>query len=722
MPNYSGSPACPTSSWKSWLWGALLVLLVAVAYGSTLDNGFIWDDDYYVENNVTLRSGQGLHDIWFKLGAVPQYYPLVHSSFWIEYHLWGLDPRGYHAVNLLLHAGAVVVLWRLLARLAVPGAWLAAAIFAVHPVHVESVAWVTERKNVLSCLLALGSLLAYLRFSPPEAVVASEAGPSKVWAEWRYYVLALVLYVAALFSKTVTSSMPAVLLVIYWWKRGRFSWRDAARLAPFFAVGLALAGITVWMERTHVGAEGQEWDLSPVARLLIAGRAVWFYAGKLAWPYPLIFFYPRWTIDEAAWWQYLFPGAALAALVLLWLVRKQTGRGPLAATLIFGGVLIPAVGFFNVYPFRYSFVADHFQYHASIALTSLAAAAATLAVSRFAKDRLWLGPTAGAGLLLTLALVTWERTFVYKNSIILYQDTIARNPTSWVAHYNLGNRLLDQGKYDEAIEQYHRVLASCPNDDEALNNLAICLQAQGKYDEALDAYHRVVTLRPHYFSAYYNLGVCLQKQDNIDGAIEEYRRAIAVRSDDESVHYHLANCLRRQGKYDEAIDEYRRAVALRRDDYRAWHDYTLAFVNKGDLPSAVEKARQALAINPQFSEGHDTLGCILFDLGKTSEAIEEIKTAARLQPDTARYCEHLGLMLIKTGDPAAAEAALREAMRLDPQSAEPHNLLGVVLGQRGDIAAAIAQFETALSKNPQHPGATDNLNKALQSQREAQER
>ena len=299
--------ASPTADRRRWfppktVLAALgLLALVAAVYWPTLDNGFIWDDETYLENNVSLRSATGLYNIWFKLGAVPQYYPLVHTTFWIENHLWGLDPRGYHVVNLLLHAAAAVLVWRVLRVLELPGAWLAAAIFAVHPVHVETVAWVTERKNVLSCCLALGSIWSYLQFSPPrpdESRPDARVGTSH---QWWFYSLSLVLYVLALFSKTVACSVPAVLLVVYWWKRGRFDWREAARLAPFFVVGLALASLTVWMEKVRVLAVGDEWNFSPADRLLIAGRALWFYAGKLVWPWPLIFFYPRWTIDDTAW-------------------------------------------------------------------------------------------------------------------------------------------------------------------------------------------------------------------------------------------------------------------------------------------------------------------------------------------------------------------------------------------------------------------------------------
>ena len=362
-PRRSGGP----SPWRAWVAAALLILLVVLVYFPTLENGFISDDWYYVKGNTALISTSGLSDIWFKLGTIEQYYPLVHSSFWLEYRLWGHDPRAYHVVNFLLHAAAALLVWRLLVCLEVPGAWLAAAIFAVHPVEVESVAWASERKNVLSCLLAIASMLAYFRFSPPHASPAAHASARDTSSGCAYYVLAFVLYTAAVLSKSVVVSVPAVILVIYWWKRGRVTRRDAVRLAPFFSVGLALASLTIWMEKTYVGARGREWELPLLDRVLIAGRALWFYPSKLLWPHPLLFFYPRWAIDAGVWWQYLFPAAALAVVISLWLAQARIGRGPLAAVLVFAGVLTPALGFFNVYPFRYSFVADHYQYHASIA-------------------------------------------------------------------------------------------------------------------------------------------------------------------------------------------------------------------------------------------------------------------------------------------------------------------------------------------------------------------
>ena len=341
-----------------------------------LRGGFNWDDDAYVTNNLTLRSVHGLSQIWGQLTATPQYYPLVFTSFWLEYHLWGLNPLGYHVVNVLLHALAAMLLWRVLVRLQLPGAWLAAGIFALHPVAVESVAWVTERKNVLSAVFYFAAALAYLRWRDDGTTTTGLRATSS-WRSLVLYLLSLALFICALFSKTVTASLPAALLLVIWWKHGRIAGRDVWPLLPFFVAGAALGLVTSWLERTHVGANGPEWALSFFDRCLIAGRALWFYAGKLFWPANLTFIYPRWQIDPGIWWQWLFPAAAIALVMILWSLRGRIGRGPLVAVLFFAGTLLPALGFANVYPMRYSFVADHFQYLASVGLIVLAAAGLT---------------------------------------------------------------------------------------------------------------------------------------------------------------------------------------------------------------------------------------------------------------------------------------------------------------------------------------------------------
>jgi tetratricopeptide (TPR) repeat protein len=490
--------------------------MTLAAYWPATGCGFIWDDDDYVEQNLLLRSTEGLGQIWLDVGATPQYYPLVHTSYWLEYRLWEDDPRGYHVVNMLLHALAAVLLWRVLKVLDVPGAWLAAAVFALHPVHVESVAWITERKNVLSGVFYLASALLYLRLT----LRTGEERPSR-WL----YAGALALFVCALLSKTVTCSLPAALLLVLWWKRGRLGWQDVRLLAPFFALGVAFGLLTIWMEVHRVGAQGTTWDLTFIDRCLIAGRALGFYAGKLIWPWPLMFVYPRWQIDAGAWWQYLFPIATAGVVIALWLTRNRLGRGPLVAVLLFAGTLVPALGFFDVYPMRYSFVADHFQYLAGLGLIALGAAGLATAGRRCGDLGLVSAGIAAGVLLITLGTVTWRYTHAFHDAETLWRDTLAKNDGAWIAHNNLGMILQSGGHPDEAFHHFSRAVAINPDHAEAQNNLGGSLGLQGRTDEAIVCFRRAVDLDPGLARAHANLGSALLIQGRPDEAMIHLRSA-----------------------------------------------------------------------------------------------------------------------------------------------------------------------------------------------------
>jgi tetratricopeptide (TPR) repeat protein len=494
----------------------LLVLMTLAVYWPVTGCGFIWDDDDYVHQNVLLRSPEGLGRIWLDVGATPQYYPLVHTSYWLEYRLWEDDPRGYHVVNILLHALAAVLLWRVLKLLEVPGAWLAAAVFALHPVHVESVAWITERKNVLSGVFYLASALLSLRFT-------LRTGEDRL-SRW-LYAGALVLFVCALLSKTVTCSLPAALMLALWWKRGRITWNDVRLLAPFFALGVAFGLLTIWMEVHRVGAEGATWDLTFMDRCLIAGRALWFYAGKLIWPWPLMFIYPRWEIDAGAWWQYLFPVAAAGVVAALWFARARLGRGPLVAVLLFAGTLVPALGFFDVYPMRYSFVADHFQYLASIGLITLAAAGLVTAARRCGDLGLVSAGIAAGALMVTLGSVTWTHGQAFQDAETLWRTTIRENDDAWIAHNNLGTILQSGGRPDEAFHHFRRAVEINPDHAEAQNNLGGILGIQGRTDEAIVHFRRALELDPGLARAHANLGSALLTQGKPDEAMIHLRSA-----------------------------------------------------------------------------------------------------------------------------------------------------------------------------------------------------
>jgi protein O-mannosyl-transferase len=560
--------------------GVLIVLLSFAAYSPALDGGFVWDDDDYVTANQNLLDAEGLRRIWFELGAVPQYYPLVHTTFWLEYRLWGLDPLGYHVVNVLLHILAALLLGRVLTTLRVPGAWLAAAIFALHPVGVESAAWITERKNVLSAVFYFAAALAYFRLAdpadapggdapaeralPPRAVDGASQGVSRRRGSrrqsavresasngaavvetavpvpardrsWRWYGLSLALFVAALLSKTVTCSLPAALLLVRWWKRGAIGRRDLVPLAPFFAVGLAFGLLTAWMEKHHVGAQGAEWSLGWIESGLVAGRALWFYAGKLLWPAQLSFIYPRWTIDATVWWQWIFPVAAVGAVAALWFARHRIGRGPLVAVLFFAGTLAPALGFFNVYPMRYSYVADHFQYLASAGLIALAA-------SLLARVRL---PVAAA-VPVVLGVLAWNQAHDYKDIETLWRATLARNPECWLAHNNMGLLMRAQGRAGEAEYHYRAALRVQPDDGDINYNIGNLLAGTGRLGEAIGHYRLAIESGVGQADAHNNLGAALLTRGDprdLDEAIQHFRAALELQPHRPDTHYNLGNAL-----------------------------------------------------------------------------------------------------------------------------------------------------------------------------------
>jgi Tfp pilus assembly protein PilF len=462
-------------AWKSSVpnW-ALLILITVTAYLPALSGRFVWDDDSWTTNiGGLLGSSSGLRSIWLDPTALQQYYPLTGTSFWLDYQFWGFRPLPYHVENVLLHACAALLAWRLLRALQVPGAWLASAIFAVHPVMVESVAWITERKNVLSLVFYLGALLAYGRFNSfwkaeNDTVAGANAASSQ---RWPAYAWALVLFIAALLAKTTAFSLPAVILLIGWWKRGHIRWRsDVLPTVPFFGAAIGLCSITAWLEKGHVGASGPEWVLSFPERCLVAGRVLWFYLGKLLWPANLCFVYPRWQLDPGSRWQWLYPVSAVGVLLMLWLARRRIGWGPATAAFFFVGTLFPVLGFMNAYFMRFSFVCDHWVYLSSLGPITLVTALVVRAAEHLrAKTAL---VALSAALLPLLAFLTWQQCGTYADLETLWRSTLAKNPGCWMAHYNLGRLLQGSGNMTEAKEHYERALYFNSNCDEAQNNLA----------------------------------------------------------------------------------------------------------------------------------------------------------------------------------------------------------------------------------------------------------
>ena len=505
--------------------GVVLAMMVVVAYLAALRGGFLWDDDLHVTANPTIIGPLGLKEIWTTAAA--NYFPLVLTNFWVQHALWGMNPLGYHLITLACHALAAVLLWRVLARLEVRGAWLGAALWALHPVQVESVAWICELKNTQSAVFFLLTVGCYLRWLAP--------GASRPRSS---YALALACALLAILSKPSTVTLPVALALCVWWQRGRLAWRDFLPLAPFFALSLAAAGWTIWEQRVHSGAEGAAWAQTWPERCVIAGRAVWFYVGKLAWPADLIFIYPRWEI--AATPLALAPFAAVLAVVAaLWWRREGALRPVFFAAIYFGALLFPVLGFFSIYFFRYSFVGDHFQYLASMGPLALAGAAITVGLDRLPAAAAGLRRLAPALLLGLLGGLTWKESEEYLTPESLWRATLARNPAASMAWFNLGDTLVKQGRHAEAIACFERGVHLRPDDAPGYNDLGCELVVVGRPEAALPVFARALALRPGYAEVHNNLGNALRSLGRIGEAVAEYERALQAKPDYAEAHNNL---------------------------------------------------------------------------------------------------------------------------------------------------------------------------------------
>jgi len=672
---------------------ALLVFATLIAYSPALHGGLLWDDDRHV-TSPDLQSLHGLWRIWFDPGATQQYYPLLHSAFWIEHRIWGDSVLGYHLVNVLLHATAAFLLIAILRRLGLPGAWLAGFVFALHPVSVEAVAWISEQKSTLSGVLYLGSALAYLHFDQTRS-------------KWKY-LLATGLFALALLSKTVTATLPAALLVVLWWKRGRLSWRrDARPLLPWLTVGACAGIFTAWIERTSIGAQGPDFALTPAARLLLAGRAICFYAGKVLWPAGLMFTYPRWILTTRQWWQFLFPAGVLAVGIALALVAQRR-RGPLAGFLFFAGTLFPVLGFLNVYPFLFSFVADHFQYLACLGIVVPVAYGLTMAA-----QRVWPSASplpricAAAAFLAVPGVLTWRQSVMYRDAETLYRTSFAHNPASWMAHQNLCAILLQRpGGLAEAIAECEAALRVRPNYAEAHNNLGAALaQIPDRLADAIAEFRAALAAKPEFAEANFNLANALAR---IPGrqfeAIAQYEAALRIRPAYLEAHMNLGTVLSQTpGRMADAIAEYRAALRLNPNLAEAHNNLGSALAQlPGRLPDAIAEYRAALAIDPQYAKAHNNLGSVLAQMpGRLPEAIDEYRAAVRANPAYADAHYNLGVALAKTGRTPEAIAEFETVLRMEPDSVQAHYNLGVLLMRIGGRQQeALSHFEAVLRIRP----------------------
>lgn len=553
---------------RQWMWAGLLIIAVLLAYMPAMQCGFIWDDDAWLENPL-LEQPHSLWRIWFEPRASQQYYPLTFTSFWLEYQLWGLQPFGYHVNNILLHCGNALLFWWVLRRLRLPNAPIAAAMFALHPVHVESVAWITERKNVLSTGFYLAAGLVYLRYI--------EHDPSLLSYRRRlgYYLSMICLFFAALLSKTVTCTFPVVMAGLLW-QQGKLRWRNLYPLIPMVLLSVMMGGITWWMEYYHLGAQNATLAFSALERILIAGRIFWFYVRQIVWPGMIVFYYPRWTIDATHWWQYLYPLSIVLLMGVLWRFRERLGKWPLFSLFYLLVTYFPTSGVLNVYYMTFSFVADHFMYLPGLGIiaTLVAGLERLFQVSR--TPQIWRNALY-VTILSMFALRVWNESYKYMDNSTLWHDTLVKNPAAVAAHYNLATSLFAQGQLAQALPHYEAVVHLDPQSVWAQNNLGVLLAAMGRFDEARRHYAEALRIDPHSAFTYNNIGTAL-----------------------------LA-----QGQTAEAITALQEAVRLSPEYAEAYHNLGVAWTIQGNVTNALQCYVEALRLNPEYEKSKAQLVVLL---------------------------------------------------------------------------------------------------------------
>jgi tetratricopeptide (TPR) repeat protein len=689
---------------RNWRWGLLLIALVFISYARVFNADFIWDDESHLTRNPCIVGPLGLKEIWTSARAV--YYPLVLTTFWTVHKFVGLSPWPYHLLNVFLHAGSAVLLWQVLRKLNVRGAWLGAALWALHPVMVQSVAWVTELKNTQSGFFYLLSIFYFLKwYERPritrilriQGTADQEGAVSR--PPWRlagdgyclmWFALSLSFFILATLSKPSVVMLPVVLALCVWWRTGRIYWRDIAALAPFVLISALASVWTILEQKFHAGAIGAEWAQTWPERLIIAGRAIWFYVAKLAWPYPLIFIYPRWKLNSSQLIAYLPLVAASAGLLALWLIRAKWGRAVFFAVAYYVVSLFPVLGFFSVYFFRYSFVSDHFQYLASMGPLALAGAGIVTGCRRLAASkRLSALPSTSQHravvttplvvicgvLLLSLVFLTWRQTAVYHNLITLYTGTLTKNPGCWMAHYNLGIALKDQGDADGAIAHYRQAIELRPGYAEAHYNLGRLLVQKGQLDEAIAHYEKALEINPADAEAHNNLGTTLFASGRVDEAIAHYRNALAIQPDYADASCNLASALLSKGALDDAIAYYSACLATSPDQADAQYNLASALFRTGQMDEAIAHYQKVLELRPENADAHANLGSVFLAKGRVRDAIAQYRDALRIAPDNVAAQSNLAWLLATAADPSlrnGSEAVLL-AERAESESSRSEN-------------------------------------------------
>ena len=601
-----------------------LAVLIAVIYFPATQAGFVWDDEIMMELDA-VRNWKGIWGIWFDpVGVYRQqpireghYWPLLYTTFWIEHKLWGFSPAGYHIVNILIHFANALLLWRLLVRLAVPGAWFTAMVFATHPLNVESVAWVMGRKDLLSSLFYLAAVLMWLRFieSPHP----------------RRYVAALLLLAAGMFCKSIVVTLPVALLILHWWKQGRIARTDLLRVAPFFLVGLAItASDLLFYEKVNLS-----FGYSVLERILIAAHCLWFYVGKLLWPVELAVIYPRWDVSVTDPLGWLYVVATLAVPVTLWLLRRRVGRGLLACVLFFAVTLSPVLGFLDYGYMNISFVADRYQYLAGIGIIVFFVGIMTCSVKKFPGVARRAVRGVALGLLVLLGIATWNQSGVYKDEATLFTHAASVNSQSLAVNHYAGLVFLELGQFEEAEKYFRRALKIGPGYTQGFFKLGEALRMQRRYEESLEFYRAALNLNPYSTSVHVAMGTSLFRLKRYEEVVSSMERALAIRPNlpgAHTFHYFTGYALQKMNQLDSAGEHYEKALQISPHFWKAINRLAGLRFAQGNYNESLDLYQALVKIDPENAVAHYSVGVVLLKLDRTEEALASFERTLSLDP------------------------------------------------------------------------------------------
>jgi len=680
-----------------WLTAGAILLLAVAAYIPAVTGRFVGDDKALIIDDARVQSADGLWNIWAARGGTT-YSPVTTSVFWVQWRLWGTHTAGYHLATLLMHGLAAALVFLTLRRLKVPGALVAAAIFAVHPVNVESAAWICQLKNTLAMVFFLLTILAYLKF---ERRTERLAGHMDV----KWYVVSLVLFALALLSRPAVVMLPVVLLGLAWWRRSRVARRDLVRSVPFFALSLGIGLVT--MSVRAIGENPIRPEVEGFfTKLAISGMAVWFYLYKAVVPLGLSFVYPRWQVDGGAVVSYVPVVLLAGCFAALWLARKTWwGRPVLAATGYFVIVLFPLLGFFDNSYWSHSLVADRYQYFSLVAVIALAVAGGAKLFGSPGTQRGNAGLAVAVTGVVVLAALTWHRAGLFADPVAIWQDTVNRNPDSWYTRNGLGGALLRSerpDRFDRAGEHLARALALTKDEVGVWMNNGVLLYQTGQFRGAVAYCREALRLDQGHVPAHMQIGEALVGLGEYNEAIKHYTEAIRLRPYAVAGYVGLAAALREANRVDEAVKYLTYALKLEPWNFELHVEMGVALATGERLAESGDAFAAAVAINPDNAYARYCLGRIFNELGRSDEALEHLRICVRLAPDVSGVYFELGRAMKAGGNALAAAEHFAMALQLDPDSDEAAELLTGTLIGMGRYAEAAEQLGRTIMLRPDH--------------------